>query len=119
MRWASHGATGVGVGWVGLGITRVLAFLVETSPTSQEALETVWGRRVAMQAEEDLLQPRSFQVVQCGNVDAADFRPRSIDEGVVVKELASQNERSSQYAVKLGFIPIGQRMRLHIPHMFR
>ena len=49
-----------------------------------------------MQLEFDGQKPVHLHLIQISHRDAANLRPRAVDEGVVVQKLASQNKGDSQ-----------------------
>ena len=76
--------------------------VLELLPLLRPVLPALVLHGVAVKLVIDSVQPLHLQTVELADVDAADFRPRPIDEGVVVQELAAEHERDSEKTEQVG-----------------
>jgi len=70
-------------------------------PTGKPSLVVGAIIQVDVEAPARLLQPLMFQSVELSYGDAAHLRPRTVLEGVVVQELAAEQQRDRQHAPNL------------------
>jgi len=100
---AARVAVDVGVEWRQsnqlLGV--VLCLLIELLPSASPSHEPVGVGAVDVQVVADQGQPLHLEMIQLGDLDSRNIGPRSVDESVVIQELAAEDERHGQQSVDL------------------
>lgn len=90
------------------GLSGSLTVLFDDKLIPDRAKAIARGRRffVEVQVVTDREEPFTFHLVEKLDIETANFGPRTIDEGVVIKELAADNQGDGEDLVDVVFVEL-------------